>query len=76
MLSLAWRDLRGGGRHLWIFCACLALGVTLIAASGGLFHQVRAGMLADMRTLLGGDLEVEANRPDRCTWRLVGRRTR
>ena len=61
--SLAWRDLRGAGRHLWIFCACIALGVTLIAASGGLFHQVRVGMLADMRTLLGGDLEVEANRP-------------
>lgn len=63
MLSLAWRDLRGAGRHLWIFCACLALGVTLIAASGGLFHQVRVSMLADMRTLFGGDLEVEANRP-------------
>ena len=62
-LSLALRDLRGAGRHLWIFCTCLALGVTLIAASGGLFHQVRAGMLADMRTLLGGDLEIAANRP-------------
>ena len=61
--SLAWRDLRGAGRHLWIFCTCLALGVTLIAASGGLFHQVRAGMLADMRSLFGGDVEVEANRP-------------
>ena len=32
LLSLAWRDLRGGGRTLWVFCACLMLGVTLIAA--------------------------------------------
>jgi len=63
MPSFAWRDMRGAGRHLWTFCACLALGVTLIAASGGLFHQVRAGLLGDMRTLLGGDLEVESNLP-------------
>ncbi|HSJ97619.1 MAG TPA: FtsX-like permease family protein [Myxococcota bacterium] len=61
--SLAWRDLRGAGRQLWVFCACLALGVALIAATGGLFHQVRAGMLADMRTLMGGDLEVRSNQP-------------
>ena len=34
LLDLAWRDLRASGRSLWVFCACLALGVTLIAATG------------------------------------------
>ncbi|HUF80716.1 MAG TPA: hypothetical protein VMN03_06245 [Burkholderiales bacterium] len=63
VLSLAWRDLRGSGRSLWIFCACLALGVTLIAGSGGLFRQVSSGLLSDTRALLGGDLEVRDRAP-------------
>ncbi len=58
--SLAWRDLRAGSRALWIFCACLALGVALIAATGGLFQQVRGALLADTRALFGGDIEVHA----------------
>lgn len=63
VLSLAWRDLRGSGRSLWIFCACLVLGVTLIAGSGGLFRQVSGGLLSDTRALLGGDLEVRDRAP-------------
>jgi putative ABC transport system permease protein len=61
--SFAWRDLRASGRHLWVFWACLMLGVTLIAASGGLFKQVSEGLLADSRALFGGDLEVEHRSP-------------
>lgn len=63
MLSLAWRDLRAGGRTLWVFCACLTLGVALIAASGGLLRQVSDSLLADTRTLFGGDLEVRDRAP-------------
>ena len=63
LLRLAWQDLRASGRSLWVFCACLALGVTLIAASGGLYQLVNQGLLADTRALLGGDLELDANRP-------------
>jgi putative ABC transport system permease protein len=61
--SFAWRDLRASGRYLWVFWACLMLGVTLIAASGGLFKQVSQGLLADSRALFGGDLEVEHRSP-------------
>ncbi|MDH3317101.1 MAG: ABC transporter permease [Gammaproteobacteria bacterium] len=61
--SFAWRDLRASGRYLWVFWACLMLGVTLIAASGGLFKQVSEGLLADSRALFGGDLEVEYRSP-------------
>lgn len=63
LLNLAWRDLRGSGRTLWVFCACLMLGVTLVAASGGLYRQISASLLADTRVLFGGDLEVRARQP-------------
>ncbi|MDH3321190.1 MAG: ABC transporter permease, partial [Betaproteobacteria bacterium] len=71
ILGLAWRDLRSSGRSLWVFCACLALGVALIAASGGLFRLVSSGLLADTRTLFGGDLEIEHRIPlsaDELAW--------
>ncbi len=63
LLELAWRDLRASGRSLWVFCACLALGVALVSASGGLYRLVSAGLLADTRELMGGDLEVDARQP-------------
>jgi putative ABC transport system permease protein len=63
LLDLAWRDLRASGRALWVFCACLLLGVALVAAGGGLHRQVSAAMQADVRALFGGDVEVESNVP-------------
>lgn len=60
--DLAWRDLRASGRSLWVFCACLALGVTLVTATGGLYQLINRGLLADTRILLGGDVEVDANK--------------
>jgi putative ABC transport system permease protein len=63
LLSLAWRDLRASGRHLWIFCACLVLGVALVAAGGGLYRQVADALRNDARLLFGGDLEVEHTAP-------------
>lgn len=61
LIDLAWRDLRASGRSLWVFCACLALGVTLIAATGGLYQLINQGLLADTRIMLGGDVEVDAD---------------
>lgn len=63
MLTFILRDLRGSGRTLWVFCACLLLGVTLIAASGGLLRQVRDSLLADTRALFGGDVEISQRTP-------------
>ena len=63
LLSLAWRDLRASGRHLWIFVACLVLGVSLVAAGGGLYRQVADALRADARLLFGGDVEVESAQP-------------
>jgi putative ABC transport system permease protein len=61
LLDLAWRDLKSSGRSLWVFCACLALGVALVATTGGLYRLINQGLLADTRVLLGGDLEVDAD---------------
>lgn len=63
LLSLAWRDLRASGSSLWIFCACLLFGVTLVSATGGLYRLVGDGLLSDTRQLLGGDVQVSSNRP-------------
>jgi putative ABC transport system permease protein len=58
-LTLARRELRGGVRGLWVVLLCLALGVGVIAAVGTLRAAVDAGLAADGRALLGGDLEVD-----------------
>lgn len=63
LLDIAWQDLRASGRSLWVFCACLFLGVALVAATGGLHRLISQGLLADTRALLGGDLEVDSNAP-------------
>jgi putative ABC transport system permease protein len=63
VLGFAWRDLRGSGHTLWLFCTCLALGVTLVAATGALYQQVSHALLSDTRALMGGDLQVDARAP-------------
>ncbi|HEY4044045.1 MAG TPA: FtsX-like permease family protein [Rhodopila sp.] len=59
-VTLARRELRGGVRGLWVVLLCLALGVGVIAAVGTLRAAVDAGLAADGRSLLGGDLEVDS----------------
>ena len=63
LLSLAWRDLRASGRTLWVFCACLALGVALISAGGGLYGHVAGSLQDQARALYGGDLSIRLDRP-------------
>ena len=58
-IRLARRDLRGGVRGLWVVLLCLSLGVAVIAAVGTLRAAIDAGLAADGRRILGGDLEVE-----------------
>jgi len=54
------RDLRGASktRSLWVFCACLALGIALIAVCGTLLQVVRDGFDQQERRLFGGDLQI------------------
>jgi putative ABC transport system permease protein len=55
---LARRELRGGVRGLVTVLICLALGAGVIAAVGSLRAAVDAGLAADGRRILGGDLEI------------------
>jgi putative ABC transport system permease protein len=57
-LRLAVRELRAGLRGFRIFLACLTIGVAAIAAVGSLSASVVAGLRADGRELLGGDVEL------------------
>ena len=56
-LRLARRELRGGLQGFRIFLACLMLGVAAIAGVGSVSEAVLAGLRAEGRNLLGGDLD-------------------
>src|SRR5580704_3147341 len=67
-LALAWRyarrELRAGLKGFGIFLACLAIGVAAIAAVGSVSASIVAGLAANARDLLGGDVEFRlAQRP-------------
>jgi putative ABC transport system permease protein len=56
---LARRELRGGVRGLTTVLLCLALGVSVIAAVGSLRAAIDAGLAADGRQILGGDVAID-----------------
>lgn len=56
--AIARRELRGGLRGFRIFLVSLGLGVAAIAGVGSLSAALVAGLEADGRKLLGGDVEL------------------
>ena len=62
-LRLAWRQARGGRRHLTAVFACVALGVGALVAVGTLGTGLEATLAREAKALLGGDLELRAARP-------------
>ncbi len=58
-LRFAVRELRGGMRGFRIFLACIIIGVAAIAGAASLNQSVKAGIEADARPLLGGDLQID-----------------
>ena len=57
-LRFALRELRSGMRGFRIFLACIAIGVTAIAAATSMNQSVEAGIAGDAQPLLGGDLQA------------------
>ncbi len=55
---LAARELRAGPRGFGVFLACLFLGTLAVSSVGSFSEAARAGIRADARALLGGDVEV------------------
>jgi len=62
--SLAWRiarrEMRTGLKGFRVFLSCLALGVAAIATVGSISEAVTAGLMADARFLLGGDVSIRS----------------
>lgn len=56
MVRIGLRELRGGLSGFYVFIACLALGVMVIAAVGALGDALVAGFERQGRTILGGDM--------------------
>ena len=58
ILVLAFRELRSGLGGFYIFVACVALGVAVIAGVGALSDAMRAGFERQGMSLLGGDVTL------------------
>jgi putative ABC transport system permease protein len=63
VLRLAWRQARGGARHLTAVFACVALGVGALVAVGTLAAGLDATLAREGKALLGGDVELRSARP-------------
>ena len=57
-LRFAARELRSGVKGFRVFLACLALGVTALAAAGSTAEAFRQGLAAQSRSILGGDISA------------------
>src|SRR5512132_3133908 len=62
-LRLAWRQARGGQRHLAAVFACVALGVGALVAVGTLGAGLESTLAREAKALLGGDVELRSARP-------------
>lgn len=65
LTRFALRDLQGSSamRALWVFCASLVLGITLVAACANLLQLVKQGFDTEQRYLFGGDLQISQRTP-------------
>ena len=60
-LRLALRDLRGGGRGLWLLVLCLFVGTAALAGIGSLSASILGALQDQSRQMLGGDLELRVS---------------
>jgi len=58
---LALRDLRAGGRGLWLLALCLFLGTAALAGIGSLSASITSALDAQSHISLGGDLEMRVS---------------
>lgn len=58
---LALRDLRAGGRGLWLLALCLFLGTAALGGIGSLSASIIGALNLQSRQMLGGDLELRVS---------------
>ncbi len=62
-LRMAWRETRGGRRHVALVIGCIALGVAALVAVGSFAAGLERTLGREAKALLGGDIEVRSARP-------------
>src|SRR5882724_968998 len=60
---LAWREMRGAGRHFAYLVACITLGVGALVAVGSLAASLERTVGRSARALMGGDVEIRSAQP-------------
>jgi putative ABC transport system permease protein len=63
VLRMAWRDSRGSRRRLLLFLSAMVLGIAALVALHGVGANLRRGLDAQARMLLGADLRLERDAP-------------
>ncbi len=58
VFSLALAEIRRGWKHFSVFIVCLALGVTIMGAVGGIGSIISTSLEREAKSLLGGDVEA------------------
>jgi putative ABC transport system permease protein len=58
---LALRDLRAGGRGLWLLALCLFLGTAALSGIGSLSASILSALETQSHAILGGDLEMRVS---------------
>ena len=63
VFAMAWREIRSSWRRLFLFFACLALGVGAMVSLRSFTRVFSDSIVRDARTLLGADVRVESREP-------------
>ncbi|HEV2054904.1 MAG TPA: FtsX-like permease family protein [Methylomirabilota bacterium] len=63
VLTLAWRETRGAGRHFAYLIACITLGVGALVAVGSFASSLERTVGRSARALMGGDVEIRSTQP-------------
>jgi len=61
VVRMAWREMRWAWRRLLFFFLCLSIGVASIVTLRSVVQGVRAALLSEARTRLGGDLALSTS---------------
>src|SRR5712691_8907560 len=63
VVTLAWRETRGAGRHFTYLIACITLGVGALVAVGSFAASLERTVGRSARALMGGDVEIRSAQP-------------
>ncbi len=63
VVTLAWRETRGAGRHFAYLIACVTLGVGALVAVGSFASSLERTVGRSARALMGGDVEIRSTQP-------------